>query len=264
MTIQPTIQPKITDIKSAQAELSAMVKNPPQTPLESVRWMGSMLGANAALTTGLTMAFPMVGPILPALGGIFDLFSAGAPTIGEITLNAIADLSIQIDAGFKMLAEETQQAVEANAQKTIDVVLSGVDEIAKEASAVQVFEAYSATAAADIVRSIKKENYAVYLQDLQKLRAEAMQQIDEQLKEARDYVQQKFNQILSQIYAMIAELAPDMLDALNSYLSTSEKTTSGGAIETRSFQPAEKESNTTLLIGAAALVALFFITKKKN
>lgn len=266
MTIQPTVNPRIVDVKTARDEMAGFVKNPPQDPVSAVKRMGDMMGLGAVVSTGLTAAFPMVGPILPALSGIFELFGSGGPSLGEMTFDAIVQLSGQIDAGFKMLSEHIETVVETQAQRTIDVVLSGVDEVAREASAAQVFAAYNTAAAMDIVRKAKQENYTVYLKDLQTLREQSLNQIRQSLEAAQAYVREKFNKILTQIYAMIAELAPEILEALNSYLEPAAEVSARalpGGIESAQSSTSAKSSN-SLIILAAGAAALFFIAGKKR
>ena len=126
------ITPKIQTVDQAAKFTADFVNNPPQTPLEVVRVAASAFDASGVVGQGLALAFPLVGSVLPALTGIFSLFGGSGPSIGEITLTAIAQVSEQIQKGFQAVTDTLSKVTELQAQRTIDTVLSGVTELARE------------------------------------------------------------------------------------------------------------------------------------
>ena len=211
-----TLNPKITDAKSAQREMFDFVKNPPKDPVQAVKKFGSMLGVGAIVSTGITAAFPFAAPILPVLSGIFDLFSSG-PSIGEMTLDAINGLSTQLSEGLKNLQEATENIVKEQAQQTINLVLQGADTIAREQSAVDVMDSLGLQSILQETYEKKNELYIAFLQDMQTYRANALEDLADTIDAEQKRISEKYQQLLTQVYGMIGEIAPAILDALTQY-----------------------------------------------
>lgn len=211
-----TLNPKITDAKSAQREMVDFVRNPPKDPVQAVKKFGSMLGVGAVVSTGLTAAFPFAAPILPVLSGIFDLFSSG-PSIGEMTLDAINGLSTQLSEGLKNLQEATENIVKEQAQQTINVVLQGADTIAREQSAVDVMDSIGLQSILQETYEKKNELYVDFLQQMQTYRATALDELANTIDAEQKRISEKYQQLLTQVYGMIGEIAPAILDALTQY-----------------------------------------------
>lgn len=259
-----TTQPKITDIKSAQAEMTDFVKNPPSSPGAAVYKMADMLGVGATVQTAVTSIFPVAGALMPAISDLLSAFSS-APSIGEVMLSAVNALSVQISEGFKNLENALRIEIEAQADRTIDVVLSGASELAKEQSAALVFENYNVAAAADALREQKAKAYKVAMQDIYNLRKSALEKLQGQLQQVQQELENQYQNALQQVRAIIASIAPQILDALNSYLAQFEQQESR-ALPVESVLPGEsaaRGSNGMLLIllGGAAL---FLIGSKKR
>lgn len=211
-----TLNPKITDAKSAQREMVDFVRNPPKDPVQAVKKFGSMLGVGAVVSTGLTAAFPFAAPILPVLSGIFDLFSSG-PSIGEMTLDAINGLSTQLSEGLKNLQEATENIVKEQAQQTINVVLQGADTIAREQSAVDVMDSIGLQSILQETYEKKNELYVDFLQQMQAYRATALDELANTIDAEQKRISEKYQQLLTQVYGMIGEIAPAILEALTQY-----------------------------------------------
>lgn len=216
-----TLNPKITDAKSAQREMVDFVRNPPKDPVQAVKKFGSMLGVGAVVSTGLTAAFPFAAPILPVLSGIFDLFSSG-PSIGEMTLDAINGLSTQLSEGLKNLQEATENIVKEQAQQTINVVLQGADTIAREQSAVDVMDSIGLQSILQETYEKKNELYVDFLQQMQTYRATALDELANTIDAEQKRISEKYQQLLTQVYGMIGEIAPAILDALTQYTQTQD------------------------------------------
>ena len=214
METELEIKPKITTINEAAKFTNDFVRNPPQTPLEVVRVAASAFDADGVVSQGLGFAFPLVGSVLPALTGIFSLFGGSGPSIGEITLTAIAQVSEQIQKGFQAVTETLSKVTEIQAQRTIDTVLSGVTELAREQSAVEVYKTFSAYAILDQVETQKAAIFAEYTETLNAQRAAWVSDIEKALTEARAKTDAQYMLVQSQLAGIAGGVFQQINDKL--------------------------------------------------
>ena len=193
------ITPKIQTVDQAAKFTADFVNNPPQTPLDVVRVAASAFDASGVVGQGLALAFPLVGSVLPALTGIFSLFGGSGPSIGEITLTAIAQVSEQIQKGLQAVTDTLSKVTELQAQRTIDTVLSGVTELAREQSAVEVYKTFSASAILEQVEAQKAEIFAEYTNTLNAQRAAWVADIQKALSEAQAKTAAQYEIVQAQI-----------------------------------------------------------------
>jgi len=208
------IKPKITTVNEAAQFTSDFVRNPPQTPLEVVRVAASAFDADGVVSQGLGFAFPLVGAVLPALTGIFSLFGGSGPSIGEITLTAIAQVSEQIQKGFEDVKETLSKVAEIQATRTIDTVLSGVTELAREQSAVEVYKTFTASAILDQVETQKAAIFAEYTETLNAQRAAWVSDIEKALTEARAKTDAQYMLVQSQLAGIAGGVFQQINDKL--------------------------------------------------
>ena len=156
-----TLTPKFQNIDFAKKFGNDLLTNPPQNPLDMLKIMGSAVDIGGALNKGIGAVFPFALPILPILGGIFDLFSGPppGPTFEELTLESIGKVSQQIATGFQTIISETQQIAEAQATRTISAVIDGVDKIARQQSAANILEN---TFALEILNKLEAQKLDIY------------------------------------------------------------------------------------------------------
>lgn len=209
-----TITPKIQTVDQAAKFTADFVNNPPQTPLDVVRVAASAFDASGVVGQGLAFAFPLVGSVLPALTGIFSLFGGSGPSIGEITLTAIAQVSEQIQKGFQAVTDTLAKVTELQAQRTIDTVLSGVTELAREQSAVEVYKTFSASAILDQVEAQKAEIFAEYTETLNAQRAAWVADIQKALSEAQAKTAAQYEIVQAQIAALAGGVFREINTAL--------------------------------------------------
>ena len=208
------ITPKIQTVDQAAKFTSDFVNNPPQTPLDVVRVAASAFDASGVVGQGLALAFPLVGSVLPALTGIFSLFGGSGPSIGEITLTAIAQVSEQIQKGLRAVTDTLSKVTELQAQRTIDTVLSGVTELAREQSAVEVYKTFSASAILDQVEAQKAEIFANYTETLNAQRAAWVADIQKALSEAQAKTAAQYEIVQAQIAAIAGGVFREINTAL--------------------------------------------------
>lgn len=208
------ITPKIQTVDQAAKFTADFVSNPPQTPLDVVRVAASAFDASGVVGQGLALAFPLVGSVLPALTGIFSLFGGSGPSIGEITLTAIAQVSEQIQKGLQAVTDTLSKVTELQAQRTIDTVLSGVTELAREQSAVEVYKTFSASAILDQVEAQKAEIFAEYTETLNAQRAAWVSDIQKALSEAQAKTAAQYDIVQAQIAAIAGGVFREINTAL--------------------------------------------------
>ena len=208
------ITPKIQTVDQAAKFTADFVNNPPQTPLDVVRVAASAFDASGVVGQGLVFAFPLVGSVLPALTGIFSLFGGSGPSIGEITLTAIAQVSEQIQKGLQAVTDTLSKVTELQAQRTIDTVLSGVTELAREQSAVEVYKTFSASAILDQVEAQKAEIFANYTETLNAQRAAWVADIQKALSEAQAKTAAQYEIVQAQIAAIAGGVFREINTAL--------------------------------------------------
>lgn len=208
------ITPKIQTVDQAAKFTADFVNNPPQTPLDVVRVAASAFDASGVVGQGLALAFPLVGSVLPALTGIFSLFGGSGPSIGEITLTAIAQVSEQIQKGLQAVTDTLSKVTELQAQRTIDTVLSGVTELAREQSAVEVYKTFSASAILDQVETQKAEIFAEYTETLNAQRAAWVADIQKALSEAQAKTAAQYEIVQAQIAAIAGGVFREINTAL--------------------------------------------------
>lgn len=214
METELEIKPKITTVNEAAKFTNDFVRNPPQTPLEVVRVAASAFDADGVVSQGLGFAFPLVGSVLPALTGIFSLFGGSGPSIGEITLTAIAQVSEQIQKGFEDVKETLSKVAEIQATRTIDTVLSGVTELAREQSAVEVYKTFTASAILDQVETQKAAIFAEYTETLNAQRAAWVADIEKALTEARAKTDAQYLLVQSQLAGIAGGVFQQINDKL--------------------------------------------------
>lgn len=208
------ITPKIQTVDQAAKFTADFVNNPPQTALDVVRVAASAFDASGVVGQGLVFAFPLVGSVLPALTGIFSLFGGSGPSIGEITLTAIAQVSEQIQKGLQAVTDTLSKVTELQAQRTIDTVLSGVTELAREQSAVEVYKTFSASAILDQVEAQKAEIFANYTETLNAQRAAWVADIQKALSEAQAKTSAQYEIVQAQIAAIAGGVFREINTAL--------------------------------------------------
>jgi len=193
------ITTKIQTIDEAAKFTADFVSNPPTTPAQIVQVAATAFDASGVVSQGLGFAFPLVSSVLPAIAGIFSMFGGGGPSIGEITLTAIAQVSEQISKGFAAVTDTLTKVAEQQAQRTIDTVLSGVTEIAKEQSAVEVYKTFSASAILDNVERQKAEIFATYTETLNQQRSAWVQDIQNAIADAQTKTHAQYEIVQAQI-----------------------------------------------------------------
>lgn len=213
--VQATLTPKINSINDAAKFTGDLVRNPPSNAWEMLQVANSAFDLSGVVSLGIGAAFPLAAPVLPMLKGIFDLFGgASGPSIGEITLGAIASVSQQISQGFAALENTIQKLTEQQATRSIDTILSGVNDIAKEQSAVNVFKNIFANEILEKLEADKAEVFAEYTETLNAQRAAWVSDIEKALTEARAKTDAQYKLVQSQLAGIAGGVFQQINDKL--------------------------------------------------
>lgn len=244
-----TATPKFTDISFAQQFGKDLLTNPPKTPVAMLGVMGKALDFSGTLSKGLSAVFPFAAPILPILGGIFDLFSGPppGPTFEELTLESIGKVSQQIAEGFETVLTQTQEIAEAQATRTINAVVSGVQQIAGQQSAAEILENVNEL---EILNNLENKKLAIYKEN-QNILASARQEFVDTVGNAMRAAKQKSDLEYSMIQAQVAQIA-------GSVFTDIQKTIDSAAADANEIYEIEKqilEIKTVIETGQLAAIA---------
>jgi len=266
--------PKILDAQSAKNEIYTFIKDPPKNPVDAVKKFSDMLGVGSVVSTGIAAAFPLAAPILPILGDVFGLFS-GAPSIGELTLDAIDNLSSQVAEGLKNLQQVTENIVKEQAAQTVNLVLQGADTIAREQSAIEVFDSLNLQQILEQTYQEKNLAYLEFLETMQDYRENAIANLSSFIYDEQQKIFTKYSQLLAQVYGMIADLAPAIAEALDRFTNNETTTINADAPPVREniqeVKPnavlAPNIDNSSMILiagGVVAAAAIYFGANKKK
>jgi hypothetical protein len=268
------IKPKIATVEGARTELTNFIKNPPQNPVAAIKAFADMSGVTGALAAGLTVAFPLAGFALSALSGILDAFSSG-PSIGEVTLNAISQGFQQVGEQLHTLQTQLTDTIDASRALTVQSVLSGVDQVAREQSAIAVFESANEYNAIIAEQAAKVELFSSYQKELEFLTKQSISQIENNIDSVRAQVDAEYLRLAEQIKNMVLNVSGDLLSRLDDYIETPDQL--AAALTERAAEadlPPFATSNQVtiagaptadaplLLWGAIGVGAFFLLTRK--
>ncbi len=265
-----TVDPKVKTAEGARDMLVGFVKNPPQSPIEFVKFAADFTGVGASVTGALSSIIPGGAFIMPALSAIFSLFGGGGPSVGELTLTAIHDLGVQVSKIAEQLQSVLSSKIEASAQKVINVVLSGQTEIAREQTAVAVFVNTIQADLLDQVEAEKNIAYADFLDETQKIQNEAIERLTAMLNAARAAVDSEYAKQLTQIIAMIQQMSAELIDFFNMYLAANvpvpivaNRALPASQTPTAT-QPQPSESGNMIIYAGIGGLILWFLFRKKR
>lgn len=260
-----TVDPKVKNAEQAADTMRDFVKNPPQDPAQAVLRFAEILNPSASVGAAIKDFFPAASIAVSLLSDLFG--GIGAPSIGQLTLKAISDLSAQLSKGLATLEKNITREVFEQSQRTIDVVLSGVDEVARQQSATIVFTELGARAIADTVRLESAAMYESAQAQLVELRRNKLDQIQSDLESARAALMDQYQAALKKALAMVDALAPMILAALESVTQQAEQPQTEPGISARSLPSSgDDAANVPLMVlglGGLAALALLYNSKKR-
>lgn len=261
-----TASPKITDLKTASSEISAFIKSPPQNPVQAVQWMAKTFGLDGAISNVASLV-PGLNMALPILSTVFDFFSSG-PTFETVALDALKNLSTQMAAQFESLKNALSSKIDESTTKTIETVLAGVDEIAKQQSAVAVF---STAAQQEILQKAiaeKQEIYERFTANLEELKQQTIEAMTSDIDNLTAQVEAAYQKYLIDIVNMIGAYLPDLLAKLNGLIAQSEQPAAAPvsrsvAVATPAQASGEFNALPWLAVAAGG-VAFYALSKKRK
>ena len=261
---------KIKTQEQARAAMLDTIKNPPSTPIGVVSWLGKNLDVSGALgSTGLgsviATAFPLVGGALSMLSGVLDMFSTG-PSIGQVTLDAIKGISSQIEALGKELTDTIQKVGEAQSLKTTEMVLSGVDDVARQMSATsQIIDMIKSNQIQEFEK-LRESTYAEFLASQVEYRTATLANLQAMISDAQAKIENAYAEIIKQLAVFGFDLLPMLYDALKpaNEPPTPRAITSPTLPATPAENIASKSDNGLIWLMLAGGVGAFFIISKNK
>lgn len=261
-----TASPKITDLKTASREISAFIKSPPQNPVQAVQWMAKTFGLDGAISNVASLV-PGLNMALPILSTVFDFFSSG-PTFETVALDALKNLSTQMAAQFESLKNTLSSKIDESTTKTIETVLAGVDEIAKQQSAVAVFSTAAQQEILQKATAEKVEIYERFTTDLEELKQQTISGMTADINTLLDQVEAAYQKYLIDIVNMIGAYLPELLAKLNVLIDQSEQPAAPASRALSAASPEQRADSgfdvLPWLAVAAGGVAIYALAKKSK
>lgn len=266
VAVTVTASPKITDLKTASSEISAFIKSPPQNPVQAVQWMSKTFGLDGAISNVASLV-PGLNMALPILSTVFDFFSSG-PTFETVALDALKNLSTQMAAQFESLKNALSSKIDESTTKTIETVLAGMDEVARQQSAVSVFSTALQQEILESATAEKKEIYERFTANLEELKQQTIAALTSDIETLTTQVENAYQKYLVDIVNMIGAYLPDLLAKLNALLNQDEAqvapvSRSVAVAPVEQKQPGEFNA-LPWLAATAGGVALFAIARKSK
>lgn len=262
MPLEVQVQTNIQTREQAQAAMSDFLRNPPVNPQRAIEWLSKNFTVGGSVSSALAFAAPAIGTFMPMLSGIFEMFSSG-PSIGEVTLSAIGQLGAQIQNLAIELTNTIQRTAELERQKTVDFVLSGVDEISRqESAALQMIDMVKLEQVQ--LEAIKKnEIYTDYVSQSMQMRQEVLENIQSRINSVRQQINQQYDTISSSLAMLGIDLTKLSLDMLKCQEQKQQLTATSrsapGAPETQ-----QKSAVPIAIFATVGLGLLLLFTDKKN
>lgn len=258
MSLQITTN--ITDEKKAIAVLGEVVKNPPKDPLDVLKFAAKHFSVSGSVTDAIAKYFPSISGLIPIAGQIFEMFSGlSGPSIGQLTLDAIQQVSEQLAAGI----QDLKNTMRFESERVIDLVSQATAQVSQEESATRIINSiYEASVLAE--NDLKKEQI---FEEFQSTISQARQQFMDDAKKAIADSQDRVNKSYAQMQALLAsqalQIMTDIYNQLNVGQSESPtQSRSAPASVSQNLIPNEEKQGVNPLIFAPLLLLLFAKKKK--
>jgi len=251
------INPRISSLNEAANFTRDIISKPPQSALEMVKIAASAFGVSGVVSAGIGAAFPLALPVLPLLQNVFDLFGSNSgPTIGQITLNAIGAISQQIAQGIIALEDSIQKLTEETQRqstRTIENVLTGVNQIALEQSAVNVFKTLYADNILYELEAKKTIIYDNYINKVNAARGQWLLDVQNALEKNQKMINAQYEIVQKQLANIAGGLFGELSDKL--------RQAADDAQELLEIQRQIDEINQLINDGALPVIAKSLITE---
>ena len=255
-----------TSIKTEQQAQSVMLdalKNPPKSPVQAFQWLTKHVNFSSTFGKSISGLIPGVGQLIGPLTEIFSAFSS-APSLGELVLDGLKQLSTQITELKNELTSVIEKTAEIQTTRTVDFVLQGVDEIQHEVSAVQIMQSLSDESSLREIAAEKSKIYTEYLAEYSAMQSAAYAEIAA--------IVSKCENELTELYAALTLRFGDMgldffkylesLTAQQPQAVAVSRSAPGEALAPVQAAPADKKTGFNWLY-LSPLLLLFFTNKKK-
>lgn len=252
-----------TSIKTEQQAQSVMVdalKNPPKNPVQAFQWLTKHVNFSSTFGKSISNLIPGVGQLIGPLTEIFSAFSS-APSLGELVLDGLKQLSTQIADLKNELTTTIERTAELQTARTVDFVLQGVDEIQREVSAVQVMQSMTEETLLQEVAEQKAQIYTEYLAQYSAMQSAAYAEISDIINKCET----ELNALYESLVLRFGEIGLDFYKYLQGLMTAEPaapvQTRSAPSVDAPVVQSEEKSGFNPLYL---APLLLLFLTKKKK
>jgi hypothetical protein len=246
------INPRISSLNEAANFTRDIISKPPQSALEMVKIAASAFGVSGVVSAGIGAAFPLALPVLPLLQNVFDLFGSNSGP----TLNAIGAISQQIAQGIIALEDSIQKLTEETQRqstRTIENVLTGVNQIALEQSAVNVFKTLYADNILYELEAKKTIIYDNYINKVNAARGQWLLDVQNALEKNQKMINAQYEIVQKQLANIAGGLFGELSDKL--------RQAADDAQELLEIQRQIDEINQLINDGALPVIAKSLITE---
>lgn len=259
-----------TNVKTesqAVRSMADLIKNPPQNPVEMVRWVAKNFTITGDVIGSVGKALGL-GKALPMIGEIFNVFASfTAPSVGEQIAQAVQQITSAIQAGV----EEIKNALTFSTEKTISAVITEVQNISMEESAARVVQAMVESEILAEADTAMTEMFDDYTEKVKAMNEQWHAEITDALNEANAQVQAQYEKIQEILAALGIDMVKELYDL---YLRATAAQEAAPAVESRALPGAQASttvaaassggSSNMLLLAGGAAVLVFFLMRKKN
>lgn len=215
MSVQVTTD--ITDEKKAIAVLGEAVRNPPKEPMDVLKFAVKHFSVSGSITDLVSKYLPNFSGLLPIAGQIFEMFSGfSGPSIGQITLDAIQQVSEQLAAGI----EDLKNQMRLESDRAIDIINQASAQVSQEESATRIIASIQEALILAENDAQKEKIFQEYAQAITDARAQFMDEMQATITES----QARVNAAYLQIQKILASLSLQMLTDLYNQLTQPEST----------------------------------------
>ncbi len=258
MTVQVTTD--ITDEKKALAVLGEAVRNPPREPMDMLKFAAKHFNVSGSITDLVSKYLPNFAGLLPIAGQIFEMFSGfSGPSIGQITLDAIQQVSEQLAAGIADL----KNSMRIESDRAIDIINQASVQISQEESATRIINSIQEALILAENDAQKEKIFQEYSQAISDARTQFMDEMQSTIADS----QARVNAAYLQIQKILAGLSLQMLtDLYNQLTAPQDSATRAEPSAQAVARPVASDASPADFPWALLFIAggAFYVLSKKN
>lgn len=259
MSVQ--VNTDITDEKKAIAVLGEVVRNPPKEPMDVLKFAAKHFSVSGNITDLVSKYLPSFSGVLPIAGQIFEIFSGfSGPSIGQITLDAIQQVSEQLAAGI----DELKNQMRLESDRAIEIINQASVQVSQEESATRIVASIQEALILAENDVLKEKIFQEYAQAINDARAQFMDEMQSTITESQARVNAAYLQIQKILSSLSLQMLADLYNQLTQpeAVQTRSVTADAQTIPQTAAQPAAQSAFPWVLLLAAG--GAIYVLSKKN